>query len=91
MSEALACGGEDVGGLLHLVLLVAWRLGIFNQRALLLLTDFIKLLLGFFELSQVTGKQKMLNHQLFLKIGINPTFCLFKGFASVKFFRNIIL
>lgn len=56
MSEALACGSEDVGGLLHLMLLVAGCLGILDQCGLLLFTHFIKLLLGFFELTKVTGR-----------------------------------
>lgn len=56
MSEAFARGSEDVGGLLHLMLLVAGSLGILDQRRLLFLTHFVKLLLGFFELAQVTDK-----------------------------------
>lgn len=51
MSEALACGGEDVGGLLHLVLLVTRSLGVLDQRRLLLLADLVELLLGLFELA----------------------------------------
>lgn len=51
VSEALARGGEDVGGLLHLMLLVARSLGVLDQRRLLLLAHLVKLLLGFFELA----------------------------------------
>ena len=57
MSEALARGSEDVGGFLHLVLLVTGRLSILDQRCLLLLTHFVKLFLGFFELTNVTAKE----------------------------------
>lgn len=53
MAEAFACGRQDVGGLLHLVLLVARHLGILSQRRLLLLAHLVKLLLGLFELTQV--------------------------------------
>lgn len=58
MPEALARGSEDVGGLLHLVLLVTGSLGILDQRRLLFLAHFVKLLLGFFELTQVTSKEE---------------------------------
>lgn len=51
MSETLARGGEDVGGLLHLMLLVARSLGVLDQRRLLLLAHLVKLLLGLFELA----------------------------------------
>lgn len=51
MSEALACGSEDVGGLLHLMLFVTGSLGILDQGCLLFFTHFVKLLLGFFELA----------------------------------------
>lgn len=56
MSEALACGSEDVGGLLHLMLLVAGSLGVLDQRSLLFLAHFVKLFLGFFELAEVTDR-----------------------------------
>lgn len=59
MSETLARGGEDVGGLLHLVLLVARSLGVLDQRRLLLLAHLVKLLLGLFEFAQVTDKKKV--------------------------------
>lgn len=57
MSEAFACGGEDVGGLLYFMLLVAWSLSVLDKRSLLFLANFVKLFLGFFELSQVTAKE----------------------------------
>lgn len=56
MSEALARGSEDVGGLLNFMLLVAGSLGVLNQSRLLLLAHLVKLLLGFFELAYVTGR-----------------------------------
>lgn len=56
MSEALASGGEDVGGLLHLVLLVAGSLRVLDERSLLFLAHFIKVLLGLFELAYVTDE-----------------------------------
>jgi len=55
VAEALACGGQDVGGLLHLVLLVARCLGVPDERRLLLLAHLVKLLLGLLELAQVSG------------------------------------
>ena len=58
MSEAFARGGEDVCGLLHLVLLVAGSLGVLDQRRLLLLAHFVELLLGFFELTDVTDRRR---------------------------------
>lgn len=58
MSEALACGSEDHGGLLHLMLLVAGSLSVLDQRRLLFLAHFVKLLLGFFELTYVTDKDR---------------------------------
>lgn len=56
MSEALSCRSEDVGGFLHLMLFVAGSLGILDQRCLLFLAHFVKLLLGFFELAKVTDR-----------------------------------
>lgn len=53
--EALPGGGEDVGGLLDFVLLVPGRLGVLGQGVLLLLAHFLKLLLGIFELPDVSG------------------------------------
>lgn len=58
VAEALACGAEDIGGFLHLVLLVAGSLSVLDQGGLLFLAHFIKLLLGVFELAQVTAKSK---------------------------------
>ena len=58
MTEALARGGEDVGGLLHLVLLVARSLGVLGERRLLLLAHLVELLLGLFELAQVSGERE---------------------------------
>lgn len=58
VAEAVACGAEDVGGFLHLMLLVAGSLSVLDQGCLLLLAHFIKLLLGFFELAQVTAKTR---------------------------------
>ena len=58
MSETFACGSEDVGGLLHFMLLVAWSLGVLDQRSLFFLAHFIKLFLGFFELPKVTGNRE---------------------------------
>lgn len=51
MSEALACGCQDVGGLLHFMLLVSRRLSVLGEGRLLFLADFIELFLGFFELT----------------------------------------
>lgn len=54
VTEALACGGQDVGGLLHLVHFVTGHLSVFHQSHLLLLAHFIKLLLSIFKLLQVS-------------------------------------
>lgn len=58
VAEAFARGREDAGGLLHLVLLVARRLGILGQRHLLLLAHLVKLLLGILEFPQVSAGQQ---------------------------------
>ena len=55
VAEALARGGQDVGGLLHLVLLVARGLGVPGEGRLLLLAHLVELLLGLLELTQVSG------------------------------------
>lgn len=53
VAEALSCGGEDVGGLLHLMCLVPRHLTILYQCHLLLLADLVKLLLCLFDLPKV--------------------------------------
>lgn len=53
VAEALAGRRQDIGGLLHLMLLVAGGLGILRQRRLLLFTHLVKLLLGLFEFADV--------------------------------------
>lgn len=58
VTEALACGGQDVGGLLHLVLFVTRHLRVFHQSHFLLLAHFIKMLLGVFKLLQVSEIRK---------------------------------
>lgn len=58
MAEALARGREDAGGLLHLVLLVARRLGILGQRHLLFFAHLVELLFGVLEFPQVSAGQR---------------------------------
>lgn len=56
VAEALPSGGQNVGGLLHLVLLVPGDLCVLGQGGLFLLTHFLKLLLGILEFSDISGK-----------------------------------
>lgn len=58
VAEAFARSREDAGGLLHLMLLVARRLGILGQRHLLLLAHLVKLLFGVLEFPQISAGQR---------------------------------
>lgn len=53
MAEAFACSTEDTVSFFHLVLLISGSLSVLDQRCLLLLTHFIKLLLRLLKLPQV--------------------------------------
>lgn len=56
--KALPSGGQNIGCLLHLMLLVPGHLRILGQGGFLFFTDLLKLLFCIFESSDISGEQR---------------------------------